>query len=483
MTRAPDLSAERSRILVATEDALTRKVAGPAIRAWHIARALASEHEVVLATTSGRCEISPPNFAARAATTDELADLERWCDVLVVQGFILRNAPPLRSSKKVIIVDIYNPQHLEQLALVSHESDTFREETARYATDVINEQLARGDFFICASTKQRDFWLGQLSALGRVNPKTYDDDQMLNKLVTIVPFGLPDEPPMHTRKLLKDVVPGISGSDEVLLWGGGIYNWFDPLTLIRAVDQLRRRRPSVRLFFMGLRHPNPAVLEPRMAVEARRLAGSLGLIGHHVFFNEDWVPYEDRQNLLLEADLGVSTHLRQLESAFSFRTRILDYIWAGLPIVATNGDSFADLIQREPLGLTVPPGDVSALEEALHRLLEDNAFATTCRENLNGIRPAFAWSKVLQPVVEFCRSPRPAPDRMHTVVVADTAGRGQKRSGSGTNLEVASEDPPPHGVSDVQRGLGSRLTYGVRRLMPYRRSANRRRGTPPHTLP
>ena len=43
------------------------------------------------------------------------------------------------------------------------------------ATDVLNEQLARGDFFLCASDKQRDFWLGQLAAVGRINPVTYDD--------------------------------------------------------------------------------------------------------------------------------------------------------------------------------------------------------------------------------------------------------------------------------------------------------------------
>ena len=47
-----------------------------------------------------------------------------------------------------------------------------------------------------------------------------------------------------------------------------------------------------------------------------------------MFFNEDWVAYDDRQNYLLEADVGVSTHLDHVETEFSFRTRILDYLWA-----------------------------------------------------------------------------------------------------------------------------------------------------------
>ena len=84
----------------------------------------------------------------------------------------------------------------------------------------------------------------------------------------------------------------------------------------------------------------------RMAVDARGLSDELGLTGTHVFFNEGWVDYDDRQNYLLEADIGVSTHLDHVETALSFRTRILDYLWASLPMVATRGDSLADLIER-----------------------------------------------------------------------------------------------------------------------------------------
>ena len=58
------------------------------------------------------------------------------------------------------------------------------------ASAVISEQLLRGDFFICASDKQRDFWLGQLAALGRLNPATYDEEENLDELIRVVPFGL-----------------------------------------------------------------------------------------------------------------------------------------------------------------------------------------------------------------------------------------------------------------------------------------------------
>jgi glycosyltransferase involved in cell wall biosynthesis len=399
-----------AHVLVVTADVLSARMAGPAIRAWHIATALAAEHDVALVTTAPTCEVSSPSFTVRSVTGKHLRVLERWADVLVVQGFVLDNHPFLSSGSKVMVVDLYDPMHLEQLELHRERDEGTRNHAARHLTAVVNNQLRRGDYFMCASTRQRDFWLGQMSALGRLNPLTYDQDETLNSLISVVPFGLGDEEPCHTRSALKGVVPGIEEGDEVVLWAGGIYNWFDPLTLIRAMDGLRRRRPRVRLFFMGLKHPNPDVPEMRMASEARWLAHDLGLTDTHVFFNEGWVAYEDRQNYLLEADAGVSTHLSNLETSFSFRTRILDYIWSALPVVATEGDSFAELIERARLGLTVPPGDVAALEAALFKVLDDDEFAASCRLNLEGVRPEFAWSVVLRPLVEFCRVRRRAPD-------------------------------------------------------------------------
>src|SRR5664280_3299763 len=47
-------------------------------------------------------------------------------------------------------------------------------------------------------------------------------------------------------------------------------------------------------------------------------------------------PYTERSDHLLDADVGVSTHFDHVETEFSFRTRILDYLWTGLPIVATT---------------------------------------------------------------------------------------------------------------------------------------------------
>ena len=404
----------RRRIVVATGEPVTAKMAGPAIRAWAIAEALSAEHDVQLVTL-GACTVTHPRFRCRAVTTDELRPLEAWCDVFVFGGLIMSTAAWLKQSRKVLVADVYNPFHLEQLEQAKDRGEDERALIVNDCVAALNEQLGRGDLIVCASAKQRDFWIGQMAALGRVNPDTYDADNTLGSLVAVVPFGISDRAPVHSRPVLKGVVPGINPDDKVILWGGGVYSWFDPLTLLRAIDRLRRRRPDVRLFFLGLRHPNPKVPEMRMAVATRELSAALGLTGTHVFFNEEWVAYDDRQNYLLEADVGVSTHFQHVETAFSFRTRILDYIWASLPIVATEGDSFAEAIDGRGLGITVPAQDVDALEEALYRLLDDDQLAAACRTRLAVVAEEFTWTRVLAPLVEFCRAPRRAPDLVRSL--------------------------------------------------------------------
>jgi glycosyltransferase involved in cell wall biosynthesis len=455
--------ARARRIVVITDDVLTSKMAGPAIRAWHIAEALAAEHEVVLATTSDLCDVTSGQFAVESADRARFEELERWCDVAIVQGYLLHNVPELRGSRKVMLFDLYDPLHLEALVLTRDDQEPERSVNVANTVRTLEEQLTRGDFFVCASDKQRDLWLGFLAALGRINPRTYGDDSTLRRLIDVVPFGLPDDPPVRTRAALRGVVPGIGPDDEVVIWGGGLYDWFDPSTLIRAIDKVRLVRPRVRLYFLGTRHPKPDIVESGVATEARRLADELGLTGTHVFFNEGWVAYHDRQNYLVEADVGVSLHLEHLETQYSFRTRMLDYLWAGLPIVATAGDGFAQIISSEGIGTVVPPDDVDAVTDALVELLNDRHAREVCRARALAVASRFRWSAVLEPLLSFCAAPHhaaDAPDWPGASGPAPSSAGVRSTTGSGEGLGR---------VTHLYREGGVRAVAGAvrRRLGPW----------------
>ncbi len=413
---------QRRRILIVTGDRLSKQMAGPAIRAWHIASLLGAEHDVRLVSTS-HVDVTSPLFELDLAPVHNSGSMDKhveWADVILFQGYALSQYSALQRTDKIMICDLYDPMHLEQLEQARELGPEQWRHIVSSATDVLNEQLRRGDFFLCASDRQRHFWLGQLAAVGRINPDNYGRDESLNSLIDVAPFGLMSQSPVPTRHALKGTLPGIGPDDKVIIWGGGVYNWFDPQTLVKAVGELSARRDNVRLVFLGMKHPNPHVPQMRAANEARELAASLGLTNKSVFFNEQWVDYDDRHNYLLDSDCGVTTHFEHVETTFSFRTRILDYLWAGLPIVTTGGDSFGEMVRERGLGVTVGAENVTELAEALEIVLFDQEFADRAKANIVKMRQEFTWENALAPLVEFCRDPRPAPDRVIARPIADS---------------------------------------------------------------
>jgi glycosyltransferase involved in cell wall biosynthesis len=271
------------------------------------------------------------------------------------------------------------------------------------------ELLRIGDFFFCASERQRDYWLGWLHAQKRINPHTYAQDPTLRKLIDVVPFGVPSEQPNTGRPVLKGVHPSIGENDKVIIWSGGLWDWLDPLTLIRAMSRLKADHPEFKLFFMGVHHPNPLVTGMKMPREAIGLSRELDLYENTVIFN-DWTPYYDRGCYLSEADISVICHPAHIETRFSYRTRIRDLIWAGVPIITTQGDTMSDLVEYKCIGSTVPAEDPIALASAIEKLLSVGG-KKTFAPAFEALRNEMRWDKAILPLVQFCVNPIFASDK------------------------------------------------------------------------
>jgi glycosyltransferase involved in cell wall biosynthesis len=402
-----------SRVLIISNDYVRRAMAGPAIRNVELARQLArAGNDVTLAVpVSTDLEDLPFRLIPYdPGDPTTLAAPAARADVVVLQGWVLERNPSLRTTGARLVVDLYDPFPLEHLATVALDGRPEQFPPWEEVLGTLLRQVRVGDFFLCASERQRDLWLGMLLSLSRINAATYEQDPSLRSLVDVVPFGISDDPPRKHRPSMRGVIPGIGDGDFVLLWAGGVYNWFDPLTLIDAVAEVARAHRHLRLCFLAASHPNPEVPQMEMLTRARRRSDELGLTGRHVFFNEKWVRYEDRTDWLLEADAGVSTHPEHVETRFSFRTRILDYLWAGLPVVCTAGDSLADLIEREDAGLTVAAEETGALVQAIRALVDDPEGRPRRARNARTLGRTMTWERVAGPLLRYCAQPWPAVD-------------------------------------------------------------------------
>ncbi len=410
------------RIVAVSNDHVGSNMAGPGIRYLNFARELRSEGDVTLVVPF-ETDLEPDGFELVVANVwhpSAIGRITAGADCVVAQRLPVPTMRKIARTRTRRIYDLSAPLHIENLALDAGQGverqPAEAAELNRLADSVV---LRTGDAFICASETQRDLWLGALLQAGRIDHERFARDPSLRGLIDVVPFGIDPEPPQATARVLRGVMPGIGEDDRVLLWPGGIWNWFDPLTVIDAVAELARRRDDVRLVFLGLRHPNPHAPAMQAARRAVARAEALGLRDRVVFFNEGWVPYDERGAYLLEADLGVSAHFDDLESRFAFRTRLLDCFWADLPVVTTVGDTIADLVERRGLGRTIGTGDVAGWVAALEALLDDDETYKRARGAIAGVREEYLWPRVAEPLRRLVREAgQPVPRRR----TAGTAG-------------------------------------------------------------
>lgn len=391
-----------SRVLLISNDVIGTNMAGPGIRYVEIARSLSKEHTVTVAAPEPSAfDDSAFEFMTYNQSRPEtLVEGLRKHAVVIAQSLHPTLLRAVRAANIRYVADLYDPIVLENLEAQREWplADQMRQHD--FFLSIMNTQLAVADHLLCASERQRDYLIGAVTALGRLTPDEYRADPSLEHLISLLPFGYSNEAPVVSdRKALAEFVPHFKPQkDHVLVWGGGIWNWFDPLSVIEAVAHLAAKRNDIKLLFLGTKHPNPNTPEMKMLNDAHALAEKLKVKDSFVFFNEGWVPYAQLANYLKPASIGVSTHFNHAETRFSFRTRILSYIWAGLPILSTKGDAMADLVEREGIGITVDYHDVAGISQAIVALIDNKTLKSDIKENMERLWPHFTWDELVSPL-------------------------------------------------------------------------------------
>jgi glycosyltransferase involved in cell wall biosynthesis len=167
----------------------------------------------------------------------------------------------------------------------------------------------------------------------------------------------------------------------------------------------------VKLLFLGLTHPSAAVGAMSMADRAMTLAADLGLDGRSVSFNRGWIPYEERLAWFAEADIGVSAHGDSFEARLAFRTRLLDHVAAGTPLVVTRGDVLGDLVESRGMGRALAPGDVDGWTSALTELLDDDRAYAAASAAVTAAQGELSWDRAGEPLAELVERVASSPRR------------------------------------------------------------------------
>ena len=402
----------KTKILLLSDDIIGKNMAGPGIRVWEMAISLSKEKDFEVGIACP--DFSQINnkdlpqltfFKYSLHKENKLINFASQFNVFILSGYILDKFPQLKNLNKFIIADLYIPFILENLFV--HDSNKSKLEDRQFIHNrdlgVLLNLLLNSHHFLCANKRQKDLYSGMLTAINKINPYLMRFDRDLSKIFTVIPFGIREEKKEKDAKVLRGIFPDISESDIILIWGGVLSNWFDPFILIEAMEEVIKVNPNFKLFFMSTKHPNPIVMKFPKAEEAKKLASQKNLLNKFIFFNKNWIPYNERHNYFLESDVGITTHLEHFETQFSFRTRILDYIHFNLPIICSKGDFFEQYIQKNSIGITVTPSNRDELKKAILSMGEKK-FRDKFKKNIKKVEKEFYWDNLLLPLKEKLRN-------------------------------------------------------------------------------
>jgi glycosyltransferase involved in cell wall biosynthesis len=290
-----------------------------------------------------------------------------------------------------LILDCYVPIYIEVSARDSNDKVT---EYSNYSHDILhyNKALKRGDYFLCANVPQKHLYTGVLSALGIINPYSYEKERIL-----VVPFGVESSLSIanpHNPYLGL----GIDKKDFVLLWFGGLYPWFNIKPLLNTIKKLSSEHSHFKFVIVGGK--NPYNSHPDFV---KQYDTTHDFMSKHKLLNTsvhfvDWVDFSDRVNWYQHAKAVISLNNVGEENIYSWRTRVMDYVWGEVPMLTNGGDPLSDSLLSSGAAIPLKDTEESTLYGSISEIMNKPAVLTNTKKELLKQKESYYWENVVKPI-------------------------------------------------------------------------------------
>jgi len=252
------------------------------------------------------------------------------------------------------------------------------------------EAFSSSDLIICSNERLKYYLTGFLTSRGSEERKNS---------IRVVPVSPPTEPPTRNEnfRAIK------SASERLILVAGSLNPWYDYETIFKAARKLKGS--NFQIFFMG-DNPDSVKLDVRHRI--LDIAERHGLLDiTHV---GGFTPFKDRANIYLQADIGLNVTAASLEDELSSRARLVDYLWAGIPVITSGRDFLSQLMLKNNCASYFDPGDSEALSTLIKRILYETPEKTSTTNYYSNVLDMLRLDHYVPELVEFMeslsRSPR-----------------------------------------------------------------------------
>ena len=215
------------------------------------------------------------------------------------------------------------------------------------ATQQFRYNLMAADRIICVSEQLKAHLVKQWQIPAR-------KIMVFSNGVDIVQF----QPNTNADRVIRDSL-GI-GKTPFVLFVGNFYEWHDVGTLLESLPAVLAEHPQTRLVLVG---------DGSTRKEMEKRSVDLGVSGAVQFVG--LIPHADVPRYMAAADVAIVPYPKMKQENWLSPLKLFEYMASGISIVASSVGQVEHIVGHEVNGLLVPPGNASAMANAIRRLIAD----------------------------------------------------------------------------------------------------------------
>lgn len=361
---------------------------GPMVRVWEMgALALKKGHRVHLCLDGCTADL-PDGMTFHPISTALVNSIPLGSRIVASIFLKPRDLKALLDSRHPFDIDFYCVGALEGLES-SDGLPFWRRYQGRRRTAMRYRMLLEYAERVYLSTPEQLTFLGGLLFSGGDKTSCALASRLPEKSI-LMPMGVREE---AFPKGTPNPYPTELRARPIFLWGGGIWAWFDIDTLLRAFALLKARGSNAVLFFLCGSNPSGLPSQDAPVEKALDLAREMELTGRNVFFLDRGASSTELPGYLEHCTAGIMANPARLESFGSWRTRLLDLLWAKKPVLTCGYDPLSERMAAHELGFRTRTADAVELADRIDGF-DPEAASGNGIEDLSRL---LGWSRTLEP--------------------------------------------------------------------------------------
>ena len=374
---------------------------GPGYRAWHLLQRIAQKNEVVILSLyesyhlnqKTEFETQEENISIKCTQHNPAKIAQKIEQEKPDLLYLPWSSTPFLSRLKhkiPTIIDYVGAGLLEEYATKGYIPLTLLQTKLK--------SFWLGDFLLTAGQRERYYLIGLMAASKRLSIKRRNQN---DPIIHLIPMTPPQNPPILTHKVLQKN-PG----ELILLIAGAFLPWYDYQTFFKALEiLLSKNQTNFKVLIMGgnLRDPQ--------FDETIRKMGKIKELKEKLVFS-GLVPFKQRADYYLSADAAVNIPAISIEDELSVRTRVIDYLWADLPLISPANDEYSSAAINEGAGFQYQAGNPTSLANTISLLMKDPTKLEKAKSKTHPLlENRFNIENYISPLESFISDPYVDPSR------------------------------------------------------------------------